>query len=489
MFNRTTLLSLIKNICIKRYKLLINIILLFLLPILPITINAASGNENNYNQSGNFELGAGFGTPSGLNTRYWFTNKLGFDSAMGASPEKNFAFSFDLLWEEFQLFKTSTIGSNFFFGLGTMFEKDESSFKKNIRIPLGISVPLYRYPLNFSFYIAPAAVISGKKDFEMNWGIGVRYNFTMAAATERRQESLEREVNRLGENVNTLQEGLNTTKGKLAATEGELSATKGKLSETEQILSNTTGKLNELTGTLGTIKNKLDITEGELGTTRTKLQSTTQELDTTKNQLDYVQGELRTTKKTLDDRQVELNKKQVELDQSKVIIANAFSGKEKKEEEGKVDVRQKELDEQVVQLSKQKKEWEKVKQSESLRREQLNKKCQERGGIIDEDGYCNCPENQEWDFKTDKCVCSKGYYRNSPAEECKPCEVIKENGNCSDGDCYENEEKVKLAKGPHKYVCVKKCRNSNEVWSKQKKTCICKDGYYRSESGECVPRQ
>jgi len=261
------------------------------------------------------------------------------------------------------------------------------------------------------------------------------------------------------------------------------------LSETEEKLNATKGKLNELTEKLGTIKNKLDRTEGELDTTKTKLLLTTKELDNTKNQLDYVQTELKNTKKSLDDRQLEFSKKQAELDQAKTIIENAYTGKEKQEEEGKVATIQKELDEQIIQLSKQKREWEKIKHNEAQSREQLKKKCEDRGGVIDENGYCTCPENQEWDFKTDKCVCVKGFYRSSPREECKPCEVISQNGNCADGNCEDNEDKVKLTSGPHKFVCVKKCRKNNEVWSKQKKTCVCKDGYYRNENGECVTRQ
>ncbi len=398
-------------------------------------------------------------------------------------------FSTDLLWEKFQLFKTSTWGSGFFFGFGAMFAKEESEYKKNLRIPLGISIPLYRFPINFSFYVAPAAVISEKNKFELNWGIGIRYNFTRASAIKRRQDNLEREISRLGENVENLQEGLDTTKGKLAETEGELSAAKGKLSETEEKLNVTKGKLGELTEKLGTIKNRLDKTEGELDSTKTKLLLTTKELDNSKNQLDYVQNELKNTKKTLDDRQLELNKKQSELDQAKSIIENAYTGKEKQEEEGKVTARQKVLDEQSIQLSKQKKEWEKIKQSEAQRREQLKKKCEDRGGIIDENGYCTCPENQEWDFKTNKCVCVKGYYRSKSSDDCKPCEVIRQNGNCTDGNCEDNEDKVKLTSGPHKYVCVKKCRKNNEVWSRQKKTCVCRDGYYRNDSGDCVTRQ
>ena len=127
----------------------------------------------------------------------------------------------------------------------------------------------------------------------------------------------------------------------------------------------------------------------------------------------------------------------------------------------------------------------KLRSQEAEKREDLKKKCADRGGIIDENGYCTCPENQEWDPRTDTCVCVKGYYRNSPGERCRPCEVIKQSGECAGGDCGNSEQKVRLTKGPHKYVCVKRCSKSNELWSNRKGECVCRDGYYRSADGEC----
>jgi hypothetical protein len=341
---------------------------------------------------------------------------------------------------------------------------------------------MVQYPINFSLYVAPALVMHPKTEFDLNWGIGVRYNFTRASEIMEKQYHLEREVGKLESDVEGLKHGLDATKGKLAEKEGELTATKG--------------KLDELTVKLGNIKSTLDKTEGELGTTKgelgaakNKLALTTKELDDTKNQLDSVRSELGNTKKTLDDKQLELNKRQTELAQAKIIIENAYTGKKKEEEESKTALKQKELNEQLSQLKDEKKSWEKIKEKESERRVQLKKKCEDRGGIIDENGYCTCPENQEWDPKTDKCECVKGYYRNKPLEKCRACETIKESGDCAGGNCEDYEEKVQLKKGPHKYVCVKRCRKSDEVWSKRKGECACRDGYYRSDNGECAKRQ
>jgi hypothetical protein len=453
------------------------VLLILIVCITAEVINAAQDEINavSYTQKGNFELGGGFGTPSGLNSRYWFTERFGLDVNAGISLEKQPVFTIDFLVEDYRLYRSSTFEARFFYGLGGLVLKDHDDYKNNIRIPVGFSFPMMQYPINFSFYIAPAMVVNPKTEFDLNWGIGVRYNFTRASEIREKQYHLEREVGKLEKDVESLKHGLDTTKGKLAEKEGELTATRG--------------KLNELTEKLGKIKDTLDKTEGELDTTKSRLLLTTKELDDTKNQLDGVRSELTSTKKTLDDKQVELNKRQSELDKAKIIIENAYTGKEKEEQEGKTALKQKELNEQLTQLKNEKKSWEKINEKEAERRTQLRKKCEERGGVIDENGYCNCPDNQEWDPKTDKCVCIKGYYRNKPTERCKPCETIKESGECANGNCEDFEEKVQLKKGPHKFVCVKRCRKSNEIWSKRKGECVCKDGYYRSDSGECVKRQ
>lgn len=456
-------------------KVYIKIIALLFLCLHPVWASAEENDNNIIQQKGSLELGGCVGTPSGINSRFWFTEKFGIEGMLGLSMNYDPVFALDFIFEEFRLTRSEIWETRLFFGLGSLLSREDDAMKNAVRIPVGLSFPFYKYSFNLSLYAAPGLEVRPDKEFEFNWGIGVRYNFGRAGKMLRRQRMLEREVGELNERVGTLKDGLDTTKGQLEKTEDELSQTRGRLKSLESELSN--------------IEYELDKTEGELDLTKDKLKHTMIQLDTTKNQLDYVKSELVSTKKRLDDKQDELEKKQKELDRASVIINNAFTGEELEEEKRKLELRQEKLDSEKAALEKEKKAWERIKKSEASKREDLRQKCEERGGIINEDGYCTCPENEEWNPRTDHCDCVKGYKRDDKTGECTPCEVIKYNGECAEGGCASDESMVPLKKGPHKYVCIEKCRKKNEVWSKRKQSCVCKDGYYRNDKGECVPRR
>ena len=107
-------------------------------------------------------------------------------------------FTADFLVEEFKLYRSSTWESRFFFGFGALFSEDDDEFKNNLRVPIGLSFPMVQYPVNFSIYVAPAYVTNPKHEFEINWGIGVRYNFGRASDIKERQYRLERDTWQIG---------------------------------------------------------------------------------------------------------------------------------------------------------------------------------------------------------------------------------------------------------------------------------------------------
>ena len=139
-------------------------------------------------------------------------------------------------------------------------------------------------------------------------------------------------------------------------------------------------------------------------------------------------------------------------------------------------------------FKKQKETWEKEHVTQQKKREKLTVECAARRGIINEYGYCDCREHEQWNSDRSACVCVRGYSLNRATDRCEPCDLVNTYGACTDA-CRADEKKVRSWKGPNKYICVKKCSKNNEVWSDRKNTCVCKDGYSRDEKGECVPRK
>ncbi|MCP4214997.1 MAG: hypothetical protein GY765_10080, partial [bacterium] len=171
-------------------------------------------NEKMLKREKGFELGGFIGTPSGLNMRYWFTGYIGLESTMGISLDYAPACTLDLLVQHIRIYRGYSWDLNLFYGVGTMAAYENSAFLGKVRIPLGFSIPLADTPISFSVTIAPSLVYYPSRQFDLNWGIGVRYNFTQASSTKR-------EVSYLKNRLYGLEHGLSTTEGKLDKTRGE----------------------------------------------------------------------------------------------------------------------------------------------------------------------------------------------------------------------------------------------------------------------------
>lgn len=483
------------------------VILLFLLIFIsnPLTHGQESGREEDikneraridqkklesmaFSQKGNFELGGCAGTPSGLNARYWVTNELGLDFSIGSTLQRDFYLSADFLYEFIDLYSSMSLRLRTFAGAGALAGYQDKESYGNIRFPLGMSMPFVNYPLTLSFFVAPAFNVTNKMKFNMNWGIAARFNFGIAEKINEREGSLKRELT-------ATREGYDRLKGKLDSTIGELDKSIGELNKTRGELSSTKGQLDKTINRLSGTKEELDSASKELHDTRGKLLhaadqivSMKKELDTAKTELDAAKEDLNRTKSRLDSKESELIAKQIELNNSRTVIKAELKGREKDEEEKKVLQKQEELNREMEKFKKEKQSWEKNSEKQKTNRVKLKSKCEARRGIINEDGYCDCREHEQWNSDKSECVCVKGYKLNPASDRCEPCETVNYFGACSEG-CAADEKTVPLEKGPHKYVCVKKCRGKNETWSERKSTCVCKDGYYRDANGECVPRR
>jgi len=455
-----------------------------------------------YTQKGNFELGGVAGMPSGLNLRYWFVDYFGFDMTLGSSLRRDFSATLDLLFEPVEFYGSSTLRLRFFFGAGTLVGYQNRGLMSTVRFPIGLSLPFIKYPLTLSCFVAPAMVVAPDIDFDVNWGIAVRFNFGLASKMQQREAGLKNRINSLQDGYGRIKEKLDETTGELNRaigeldrTGGELSSAKGQLNKTMQKLMNTSQELNSTRSELSSTKEKLDTTKtelheakGKLGKTREELAGMKKELDTTKTELDTTRQELGKAKKKLDDRERELLDKQAELDNARSILTREMSGKERAAAEKELEQKQKDLNREMDEFNREREAWAKQIEKQKEKRQTLKTRCEARRGIINEDGYCDCREHEQWNSDRSACVCVKGYNLNEITDRCEPCETVTYNGTCTDS-CGDDEKKVPLSKGPHKYVCVKKCRKKNEMWSDKKNTCVCRDGYYRDENGECVPRR
>ena len=462
-------------------------------------------------QKGNFEIGGVAGMPSGISSRWWIVDIFGIDFTLGSTIRRDFVFTLDFLLEHFTLYRSNDLHVRFFYGVGGLFGYDyqDKEFFSNVRIPVGLSMPFTQYPLTLSLFAAPALVITPKIGFDVNWGIAARYNFGGASKIRAREKTLKMQLNEAQEEYGTLKDKLdisknelNKTSGELNKTKGELDATKGKLNAIREDLDKTSNNLkkatNELDGTkseLSNIKNNLDTTVNELSDTKGKLLSAKdqllgikKELDSTKTELVVTRYELTKAKKKLDDRETELLGKQKELDNARDIIKENLAGEARKAEENKVAKKQAELNKEFVEFKKQKETWEKEHEKQKKNREKQTIECAARRGIINEDGYCDCREHEQWNSDRSACVCVRGYLLNRTTDRCEPCELVNIYGVCTVA-CGADEKKVLSGKGPNKYICVKKCSKKNEAWSDRKNTCVCKDGYSRDDKGECVPRK
>lgn len=455
-----------------------------------------------FSQKGNFEMGGVAGMPSGLNARYWITDGFGLDVSVGAALQGDFYYSGDILYEFWDIYRTAGMRLRLFAGFGSLGGYRDKESYRNIRIPVGVSIPFMRYPLTLSVFAAPAWELLPDKKAAFNFGIAARFNFGLSSRIRNREAELKWRMTSIKDNYDRVKEKLDSTGkeldgaiGELNKTRGELGATKGQLDKTIGSLKGARADLENTRTELSTARQKLDTTIGELESTRgrlgqadEKIQSMKKELDTTKTQLDEARTELNRTKRELDTREAELGKKQAELNNARAIITAELEGREKAEEEKKLAAKQKDLDREKEKFKKERAVWEKGYQKQKEQRQSLLIKCEARRGVINEEGYCDCREHEQWNSDRSACECVKGYRLNPRTDRCEPCTLITPYGACVDR-CADDEKMVPQGKGSHIYVCVKKCRKQNEKWSERKGTCICKDGYYRDAGGECVPRR
>lgn len=427
------------------------------------------------------EVGGLLGVPSGFTMRYWFNGQFGMEAIAGLSLDTEPLIGLDFLYKPFDIFNAATWNLYFTIGTGLMVSYIEDEPEYIARLPIGLTMPLDNYPVQFTLYGAPAVLINDTDEREIQWGVAVTYSFSRGEYLfEKRQQALYQNWRLEGE-VEGLKSGLDQTKGQLSKTERDLEKTRGKLSDTESELNNIRSELGNTKKEISQLQDNLSSTKGELETA----QSTLGDL---KFRLDGAKEELNRTRQKLDDKDRELKQNQADLDKAKEIMKTALEGKELAEEEKNIALKQLQLDKEFKKLSEEKKSLNKGREQESEARSLWNDKCSKRRGVINSDGECVCRVGETWNKDKSACVCIAGYSFNKMSDRCEPCRIINYYGACVSG-CEDDEKQVSMKTGPHKYVCVKRCRGKNEVWLKSSNRCACADGYNYDNNEKCVPRR
>jgi predicted nucleic acid-binding Zn-ribbon protein len=428
-----------------------------------------------------FEVGGLLGVPSGFTMRYWFSDRYGLEAITGFSLDTEPLIGVDFIYKPFGMFHAATWNLYFTVGAGFMASYVGGESAYIARFPLGLTMPLDNYPVQFTLYGAPAVQINQFDNKEIQWGVAVTYSFSRGEYLfEKRQQSLYKNW-KLESEVEGLKSGLDETKGQLSKTEGDLEKTRGKLSDTES-------ELNSIRGELGTTKKEMSKLQDSLSSAKGELETAKTTLGDFKIRLDGAKEELNRTRQKLDEKDRELKQNQADLDKAKEIMNSALDGTELEEEKERIAQKQRQLDRELKRLAEEKISLKKGNEQESEVRSLWAEKCTVRRGVLNSDGECVCRVGETWNSDKSACVCIAGYSFNKRTERCEPCAIIDYNGACV-SKCDDDENQVSMKKGPHKYVCVKKCRGKNEVWIRGSNRCGCIDGYNYDNSGKCVPRR
>lgn len=427
------------------------------------------------------EVGGLLGVPSGFTMRYWFTDRFGMDAITGLSLDVEPLIGIDMLYKPFGMFHAGTWNLYLTIGAGFMVSFTEKENEYITRFPVGITLPLDNYPVQFTLYGAPALVLNDHVNTKLHWGIAVTYSFARGEFLfEKRQQAIYQNWKLKDENEN-LKSGLKDTKGRLSKTETDLEQTKGKLSSTENELNSIKTELGATKEEISQLHNTLTSTKGELASMRTSF-------DDVKLRLDGAKEELNRNQQKLNEKDRELKQNQADLDKAKNIAKAALEGQEREEEEKKIAQKQLQLNKEFKRLSEENISLKKGTEEESKTRNLWKEKCTARRGVLNNDGECVCRVGETWNAKRNACVCVKGYTLNKKTNSCEACSTVDLSGSCVSG-CSEDEKQVSMKDGPHNFVCVKRCKGKNEVWLKSSNKCVCADGYYYDNFNKCIPRR
>ncbi len=400
-----------------------------------------------------FEAGIHAGFLPGADARFWFTDMIGVGTTASIDFPKldeklNFLIDFDILFQ-FSIMSGKNVGLTFDMGLKTSLETDDFS-NIGIYLPIGISMPFYKSPIEISAYFAPGVAITTETEFDFKWGVLFNYSFGRAKRIKKYRRCLSDTVENLGLRVEDLK-----SKNK-------------KLVHGNLWLRHEDEKLKNSNTTL----------ESELKKEKSKIENLKKSL---KN-IEIKEKELKINMKKLEDEKNNISSENQNLQDFKAKKA-AYTEAEhrlKKEKEAL-----------EAQLAKEKQINEEVNRQLGRNQETIIKynemKCTSTGGTF-KNNRCSCSKkmklngnicickgkNQKYSSRANRCVCNSGFTKSKG--KCKKCALVNFFGDCVT-ECFEPEV-------PWKGKCV--CPDSKNFMRDSKEGgCICKPGF-NSMGNSCI---
>ena len=127
-----------------------------------------------------FGFGVMAGDPTGLTAKYMFNSKTGIDAAIGweTSGDNEFYISSDYLFHLYDLIKIPKGVSPLYFGGGLRFiDRDHRDNKFGIRVPVGVEYLFLNNSLGAFGELVPILDLTPDTEFDLEFGVGIRYFF------------------------------------------------------------------------------------------------------------------------------------------------------------------------------------------------------------------------------------------------------------------------------------------------------------------------
>ena len=147
-------------------------LVIFLLISMATSVHAFERNK--------FGIGVMAGGPSGITAKYMLDNTNGVDFAVGwsTSGSNEYYFSSDYLFHMYDVIKIQKIVSPLYFGGGVRYiSREKKDNKFGVRIPAGVEFLFLNNKLGAFGEVVPILNFTPDTDFDLEFGIGIRFFF------------------------------------------------------------------------------------------------------------------------------------------------------------------------------------------------------------------------------------------------------------------------------------------------------------------------